>query len=429
MPAHRLRAVGIAVALLTAALACGPAGATTVGGSTQTTNGSFVLAGGRIHVPTYVSDDPGFVAGPPGCCTTSNSGVVSFGAHNGDWSGPLGLSDNANGAGVIASSGKWIAAAWLGPDLKSGLLEGGQVAAPATHSTNGAVGAFAVAVAPDATRGVVWSDPDGVHLQPVDTADPGVSSVLLTPEQADLVTAVPAEGGSWWVLWRTDSRLFARHVAADGSLDSIRDLAAASATEPPRAPFLNPSGQHAWTSVSDGHGGLWVGLPRRLLHVTVTDVSTVASNSRPLVLATGGGRVVLFSRTRRHDIRVRVIAGGTKRTFRLVHRFSPIDASVDTVTGTIYLLSSDPQENVRLTEIIRGGKHRSVAVSFCNRRAHGQVAAANGLVAVACAGRYSEQDSVETGGDYQYGRDDLYALMRAGKVLRRQSLFEGNYSY
>src|SRR4051812_3094953 len=429
MSAQRLRAAGIAVALFTAAFACGRAGATTVGGSTVTTNGPFVLAGGRIEVPTYVSDDPGYLAGPPGCCVTTKSGVLSFGAKNGDWSGPLGLSDNANGTGVLASSGKWVAAAWLGPELRSGLLESGQLAAPATHSTNGPGGALGVAVAPDATRGVAWSDSDGVHLHSVDPAAPGVSSVLITPELADLVTAVPAEGRTWWVLWRTDSRLFARHVAADGSLDPLRDLAAASDTNPPRAPFLDPSGKHDWTAVADGSGGLWVGLPRRLLHVTTAGVSTVASNSRPLVLATGGGRVVLFSRTGRRDIRVRVIAGGTKRTIKLVHRFRPIDASVDAVTGTIYLLSSDSGENVRLTEITRGGKHRSIALGFCHRRAHGQVAAENGLVAVACAGRYSEQDSVETGGDYQYGRNEIYALMRAGKVLRRQELFEGSYSY
>src|SRR3954453_24262278 len=115
MPAHRSRAAGIAVALLTAALACGPAGATTVGGSTQTTNGSFVLGSGRIHVPTYVSDAPGQFAGPPGCCQRSTSGVLSCGAHDGDGSGPLALSDKANGTGVLASSAKWGGAAWLGP--------------------------------------------------------------------------------------------------------------------------------------------------------------------------------------------------------------------------------------------------------------------------------------------------------------------------
>jgi hypothetical protein len=417
------------VALLTAALSCGPAGATTVGGSTVTTNGPFVLAGGRIDVPRYVTDDPGQFAGPPGCCETSKSGVLSFGAHNGYWSGPVSLSDDANGTGVLAASGKWVAAAWLGPDLKSGLLEGGQVAVPATHSTNGPVGALAVAVAPDATRAVAWSDLDGVHLHAVDTADPGMPSALLTPELADLVTAVPAEGATWWVLWRTDSRLFARHVAADGSLDAIRDLAAASATAPPRPPFLDPSGRHAWTSVADGHGGLWVGLPRRLLHVTAGGVSTVASNSRPLVLATGGGRVVLFSRSGQRNIRVRVVAGGVKRTIRLVNRGAPIDAAVDAVTGKTYLLSTDAKNNVRLTEISRRGKHQSIPLGFCDRRRHGEVAASSGLIAVACAGGYTEQDSVETGGDYQFGRDEMYALIRGGKVLRRQSLFEGYYAY
>jgi hypothetical protein len=429
MPAQRQGAAGIAVALLAAILACGSAQATTIGGSTATTNGPFVLAGGRIHVPTYVSDDPGQFAGPPGCCSTTKSGVLSFGKSNGYWSGPLGLSDAANGPGVLGSSGKAVAAAWLGPDLKSGLLKSGQVVAAATHSTNGPVGALAVAVAPDSSRAVAWSDLDGLHLQAIGAGGAGTFAVLLTPELADVVTALPAEGGTWWVLWRTHSRVFARHVAADGSLDSLRDLAAASETSPPRAPFLSPSGLHAWTSVSDGHGGLWVGLPRRLLHVTAAGVSTVASNSRPLVLATGGGRVVLFSRSGQRNIRVRVIAGGIKRTIRLVNRGTPIDAAVDAVTRKTYLLSTDPKANVRLTEISRGGKHKSIALGFCDRRRHGELAASNGLIAVACAGRYTEQDSVETGGDYQYGRDEIYALMRAGKVLRRQSLFEGYYSY
>ena len=429
MSAGRQGAVGLAVAVLAAVIACGPADATTVGGSTVTTNGPFVLAGGRIDVPRYVSDDPGDFTGPPGCCVTRRSGVLSFGAHDGDWSGPLSLSDDANGPGVLASNGQSVAAAWVGPDLRSGLLTSGQVVAPATHPTNGPVGALAVAIAPDSSRAVAWSDSDGVHLQPVGGGGAAAAAVLLTTDLADLVTAVPAEGGAWWVLWRTDSRLFARHLAADGSPDSIRDLAAASATGPPRAPFLDPSGQHAWTSVADGHGGLWVGLPQRLLHVTATGVSTVGSNSRPLVLATGGGRVVLFARSGQRNIRARVVAGGTKRTIRLVNRGSPIDAAVDAVTGKTYLLSSDASEKVRLTELTRAGKHRSIALGRCDRRRHGQVAASKGLVAVACAGRFTSQDSVETGGDFRYGRDEIYALLRSGKVLRRQSLFEGDYSY
>jgi hypothetical protein len=60
---------------------------------------------------------------------------------------------------------------------------------------------------------------------------------------------------------------------------------------------------------------------------------------------------------------------------------------------------------------------------------HGQVEAAGGLLAVGCAGRYSEADNVETGGDFQYGRNNVYVLMHWGKVLRRQTFFEGDYSY
>src|SRR6266550_3688906 len=99
----------LVVAALATAVACGPAGATTVGGSTQSTNGSFVLAGGRIAVPTYVADDPGMASGgPPGCCTTSTSGVLSFGAANHNWSQLLDLSDSGNGSPVLASSGKSV---------------------------------------------------------------------------------------------------------------------------------------------------------------------------------------------------------------------------------------------------------------------------------------------------------------------------------
>jgi hypothetical protein len=360
---------------------------------------------------------------------TSDSGVLSFGAHNGDWSGPVDLSDKANGTAALASSAKVVAAAWLGPGLETGLLKNGHVLAPATHTANGVVGALDVAVGPSSSRAVAWSDTNGVHLQAVDAAGTVEPEVLLTPEPSDLATVLPAEAGTWWVLWRTDSRLLARHVAAGGALDAPRDIAAASATKPPRAPFLDPSGEHAWTAVTDGHAGLWVGLPRVLLHVTSSGISKLASSSRPLVLATGGGRVVLFSRAGKRDIKARVIAGGIKRTIRLAGRGSPIDASVDLITRRTYLLSSDAQGNARLTEITRAGKHHSIALAFCDRRRHGQVRASNGVVAVACAGRYTEADSVETGGDYQYGRNEIYALLHAGKVLRRQSLFEGYYSY
>jgi hypothetical protein len=416
--------VGIA-----AVLACGPADATTVGGSTQTTNGPFALARMRIFVPTFVADDPGMASpGPPGSGSMSTPGIRSFGPGNTEWSGPD-LTSDGNGTPALASSGRSVAIAWLAPNLQSGLVKNGQVVAPATHSANGALGGFDVAVAPDSSRAIAWSDANGVHLQAVTAAGAAAPEALLAPDLADLVTATPGDAGTWWVLWRTSNRLFARHVAADGSLGSLRELAAAAATDPPRAPFLDPAGEHAWTAVTDGHDGLWVGLPRGLLHVTPTAVATVASSSRPVVLATSGGRVSLVYRTGRRDISLRTIAGGTKRTVRLTGRGSPIDATTDAATGKTYLLSSDAKENVRLTEITAGGKHRSTALPFCHRRHHGQVAASAGLVAVACAGRFTSQDSVETGGDFRYGRDEIYVLMRDGKVLRRQSLFEGDYSY
>jgi hypothetical protein len=413
------------VTLVTAALACGPAAATTVGGNTLYTNGSFVLAAGRLALPTFVADDPGMDgSGPP----TNTPSVLSFAVGNRDWS-TLQVSSDGDGTPALASNSQFPAIASLSPLLQSALLTNRHLVAPATHSTSGTVRAFDVAIASDSTRATVWSDADGVRLQTVGAGGAVAPAVLLSPESAGMLGVVPAGGGAWWVLWRTSTRLFARHVGADGAVDSTRDLAAADATKAPRAPFLDPSGRHVWTAVADGRGNLWVGLPRRLLLVTATGVSTVRSSARPLVLAAGGGRVELASRKGRRDVVLGVLAGGVKRTIALKGLGEPIAAGVDAGTATTYLLSSDAKGNVRLSEIARDGKHRSITLSFCHRRRHGQVAAADGLVAVACAGRYVSRDSVETGGDFSYGRNQIYALMRAGKVLRRQSLFEGIYSY
>src|SRR3954452_11762984 len=103
------------MALLTAALACAPADATTVGGDTQSTNGPFVLSGGRIFLPTYTFDDPGMASGgPPGSDTTRTASVMNFGAASHDWSS-RDLTDNAGGPPVLASAGRSVAIAWWGP--------------------------------------------------------------------------------------------------------------------------------------------------------------------------------------------------------------------------------------------------------------------------------------------------------------------------
>jgi hypothetical protein len=388
-----------------------------------------LLAGGRIFLPTYSVDDPGMASdAPPGTDVTSTASVLNFGAASHDWS-QRDLTDNGTDTPVLAHSGPTVAIAWPGP-LQSALLTNGHLVAAASHTLTGPLGGLDVAVAPDASRAIGWSDSNGVHLQPVSAGGSVAPEVLLAPDAStDRVMVSPGPAGTWWVVWTTASRMRARYVAADGSLSAVRDLGSANRTVLTHAPYLDPTGQYAWRTVVDAQGGLWVGLPHVLLHVTSTRVSTAGASTRPIVLAASGGRMALVFRKGRREIRVRLFRGGTKRTVRLIGRGVPIDAAVDRVTGKVYVLSHDSKENARLTEILSGGRHRSIPLPFCRHRTEGEVEASSGLIAVACAGRYASRDSVETGGDFQDGRDNLYVLMRWGKVLRRQTLFEGSYSY
>jgi hypothetical protein len=412
------------VAVLIAALACAPARATTVGGESQSTEGPFVLSAGRIFLPTWVTDSS------PDAGSTDTPGVLNFGSRSGDWS-ERDLSDDGGGTPLLAAGNGAVALAWYGTgsSLHSGVIEGGHLVGATTHSTHGPSSSPAVAVAPDATRAVTWADSNGLYLQIVGPGGTAGPEVPVSTDETQCVSVSRSEGGAWWVVWRTTTRLFARRVAADGSASPVRDLGSTYALTGAAAPFLDAAGDTCWRVKDDGHGGLWVGLPRLVLHVTATRVVTVDSDARPVVLAAAGARAAVVFRKGAHEIRVRVLGGGSKRTVRLAGGGVPIDATVDRVTGKIYVLSHDAKENVRLTEIRSGGKHRSRALPFCRRRVHGQLEAAGGVIALGCAGRYREADNVETGGDSQYGRNNLYVLMKWRKVLRRQTFFEGDYSY
>jgi hypothetical protein len=72
---------------------------------------------------------------------------------------------------------------------------------------------------------------------------------------------------------------------------------------------------------------------------------------------------------------------------------------------------------------------RSQTLAYCRNRQSGQVEASGGLIAVSCAGRYFNAESVQTGGDERYGRNDLYHLLRTGRESRGNSYFEGFYAY
>src|SRR5205085_8363939 len=138
--------------------------------------------------------------------------------------------------------GPAVAVAWPDPLLQSALLSHGHLAAPASHTFTGSLGGLDVAIAPDASRAIGWSDSNGVHLQPVSAGGSLEPEVLLAPDAStDRVTVSPVPAGGWWVVWSTASRLRARYVAADGSLSAARDLGSANRTALTAAPFLDPT--------------------------------------------------------------------------------------------------------------------------------------------------------------------------------------------
>jgi hypothetical protein len=365
--------------------------------------------------------------GPPGSGSTSTPGVQSFGVASHDWR-VIDLAHDGYGEPALASLGATVALAWQGSALDSGLLGSGAPREVATHAASGLAPDFDVALAPGDLRATAWADSHGVHLQTVAGSAAG-PDVLLAADAADRVTVTQAGGGAWWVVWRTTGRLLARRVAAGGTLDPVRDLGPASATKGAHTPFLDPAGGRGWTAVPDGSGGVWVGLPRSLLRLTPAGVSTVASSRRPVALAESGGSAAVASRGPRGAMTVRVFAGSSRRTTLVRGRGAPTDAAIDRATGATYLLSNSTDGQVWLTRIARSGAGRSRLLRFCRGRRQGQVEASGGLVAIACAGHYSERDNVNTGGDSLYGRDDRYFLLRAGRVVRSQSYFEGDESY
>src|SRR5205085_1218788 len=182
--------------------------------------------------------------------------------------------ENGTDTPVLAHSARTVAVAWPDPSLQSALLSNGHLVAPATHTLSGFLGGLDVAIAPDTSRAIGWSDSNGVHLQVVLAGGTAAPEELLAPDAStDRVTVSPGPAGTWWVVWTTAARLQARYVAADGSLSAVRDLGSANRTVLTHAPYLDPTRQYAWRAVVDGQGGLWLGLPHVLLHVTPTRVS------------------------------------------------------------------------------------------------------------------------------------------------------------
>ncbi|HYM44929.1 MAG TPA: hypothetical protein VES65_02045 [Solirubrobacteraceae bacterium] len=425
------RAFRAAAALFTALLVfAAPAAATTVGGLSTSADGAFVLSAGRLVLPTFSTDNMGEAAPyPPGPVTTTDIGVQSFGQGDRHWR-YVTLDQSTAGTDVpaIAARGATSAAAWIGASgLESALLGAQGAHASAMHVAVGKVGDFDVAVGPGGTRAVAWSDDTGTHIQGVSGAGVPSPSVAVSLASAQTVTVAADDSGGWWVVTAAAGRLTAIDVTAAGGAGPPVDLASSAASTGAPGHLL---GDRSWLALADGHGGLWVGLPHALLHVTAATRARALATGGFLALADGDRASALAQDAGRSEIVVRTLGARLGRAIRLRHAGFVIDVAFDAARGAIELLAGEPHGVVRLSEISTTGHvRRSQTIAYCRNRQSGQVEASGGLVAVSCAGRYFEAESVQTGGDEQYGRNNLYHLLRAGRALRGNGYFEGVYAY
>jgi hypothetical protein len=423
------RASRAAIALFTALLAfAAPAAATTVGGFSTSADGAFVLSAGRLMLPTFSTDNMG-EAGPYPPVTTTDIGVRSFGPDDRHWR-YVTLDQSAAGAGVpaIAARGATSAAAWIGASgLESALLGARAAHTSAMHAAGGKVGDFDVAVGAGGTRAVAWSDDTGTHIQVVSGAGVPPQPVPVSPASAQTVTVTADDSGGWWVVMVAGGRLTTIDVSAAGGAGPPVDLASSAASAGAPGHLL---GDRSWLALADGHGGLWVGLPHALLHVTGTTRSRALATGGFLALADGDRASALAQDAGRGDIVVRTIGARLGRAIRLRHAGFVIDIAFDAPRRAIELLAGEPHGVVRLSEISTAGHvRRSQTLAYCRNRQSGQVEASGGLIAVSCAGRNFDAENVQTGGDEQHGRNNLYLLLRAGRKLRGNSYFEGSYAY
>lgn len=423
------RALRAAVALFTALLAfAAPAAATTVGGSSTSADGAFVLSAGRLVLPTFSTENMG-EAGPYPPVTTTDVGVQSFGPGDRHWRHvTLDRSTAGTGVPAIAARGATSAATWIGASgLQSALLGAHGARAGTTHAAVGKVRDFGVAVGPGGTRAVAWSDDTGTHIQVVSGEGVPSPPTPVSLASAQTVTVSADDSGGWWVVTAAAGRLTAIDVSAAGGAGPPRDLASSAASAGARGHLL---GERSWLALADGHGGLWVGLPHALLHVTATTRSRALATSGFLALAGGDRASALAQDAGRGDVVVRTIGARLGRAIRLRHAGFVIDVAFDAARRAIELLAGEPHGVVRLSEISTAGHvRRSQTLAYCRNRQSGQVEASGGLIAVSCAGRYFEAENVVGGGSGQYGRNNLYQLLRAGRKLRGNSYSEGSVAY
>jgi hypothetical protein len=424
-------ALSVACVVALAVWACcatAPALATTVGGLSTSTTGPFALADGRLFVPTFLTNNSGEAfpgPGPPVTEMTTELQSLAAGRH-GERTLTLDASTTGSAPAAIAAGSGRLASAWVGAQgLQTALVtaDGAALRTPLAVPASGAIGGYEVAIDSTGARAVLWLDLLGVRLQSISSAGVPGTPVTLSPDTSRFYSLNSDDAGGWWVVWIAGARLVAADVAADGTSTAPIDLGAA----PTRLAGARTLHRRFWTAVADGKGGLWVGLPSKLLRVEATGVSERRA-ARRLTLAEGDGRTALAEDLGAGGIVVRPL-GHAGRALRLRKAGSLLDLAYDASRQRTELLTAVAHGRVELMALGGGGHVSSALVRGCPRAGTGELVAGAGLTGVACAGRSFEAESVETGGDFEGGRDVHFYLLRGGARLRGEALFEGVHAY
>jgi len=407
-----------------------PAAATTVGGSSVSALGGFVLSKGQLRLPAYSSVYRGEEF-EPALDTTSEVGVESFGPGARGWSS-LALEDSSEpnfvgGVPAIAASATAIAAAWVsGSRLLSEQLGGSAAGPPTTHPTQGKVGAFDIALGPGGARAVSWSDDSGTQIQVVSAL--GVSSppAQVSPTTAAAVTVTADGAGGWWVVTLAARELTAIDMSEAGFAGPPLPLPYTARARPPSHLLA----QRSWLAIADGRGGLWIGLPHALIHATATGQVRTVARTGLVALASGDDVSALVEESGRAVV-VRTVGASLGPPIRLPDAGVVIDVAFDAARKVIVLLTGEGAGGVvALREISTSGHvRRSQALPECRGRQYGQVEASGGLIAVSCTGARSETENAGCGGCSRDGRTNRYILLRGGRELGSHSYFEGSEGF
>lgn len=425
--------IGLATALVSLALATlatevPVASATTVGGLSTFSSAPFALVAGRLFIPFFTTDNLGEAAPGPGPPVTETAtSLQSFAAakHSGRTL-VLDASTAGSGQPALAAAGGRIAVAWVGSHgFQSALVSAGgaSLSAPLAMPTSGAVSGYVVAVDSTGARAVLWLDTLGLRVQTIAAAGAAAAPLTLAPSASTYLSLTSDDAGGWWAMWVATGRVLAVHVAAGGSTTAPIDLAAAPAhTIAARLLYPRP-----WRAVADGSGGVWVGFANGIVRVAAAGVRERRAG-RGVALAEGDRATTLAESPRAGTIGLRPL-GRPGRALRLRGLGALLDLAYDPSRRTTELLTAASHGRVELTAVNARGRVSSLPVSGCPRPGGGELAAAGGLVGLACGGRHFEAESVETGGDFEEGRYVHYYLLRGGRRLRGEALFEGLHAY